>query len=101
MARRERKRSYQSSLREARAARTRKSILVAARRELLTRGYGPTTIAQIARRARVSVETIYKAFGGKPGLVHALYQRALEGLGPRPAESRSDEMSASATDPRE
>lgn len=100
MPRRQRKRSYRSPLREQRATRTRESILAAARRELLANGYASTTIAQIARRSRVSVETIYKAFGGKPGLVQALYEQSLEGMGPRPAEQRSDATSAAATDPR-
>jgi hypothetical protein len=45
------------------------------------------------------VETIYKAFGGKPGLVRAIYERGLEGRGPRPAYERSDEMRARETDP--
>lgn len=84
-----------------RARKTREAVLAAARRELLARGYAAATIAQIARRARVSVETIYKTFGGKPGLVEALYQRSLEGRGPRPAEERSDAMSGAASDPRD
>jgi AcrR family transcriptional regulator len=63
-------------------------------------GYASTTIAGIARDAGVSVETIYKTFGGKPGLVRAVYERALEGRGPTPAYERSDEMRSEETDPR-
>jgi AcrR family transcriptional regulator len=48
----------------------------------------------------VSVETIYKAFRGKAGLVRAIHQRGLEGLEPTPAEQRSSAMSASEQDPR-
>ncbi|MGH3646029.1 MAG: TetR/AcrR family transcriptional regulator [Micromonosporaceae bacterium] len=48
------------------------------------RGYAATTLAAIAREAGVSVETIYKAFGGKSGLVRALYERGLTGIGPVP-----------------
>jgi AcrR family transcriptional regulator len=46
------------------------------------------------------VDTIYKAFGGKPGLVRALWHRALEGVGPVAAERRSDELQMTEPDPR-
>jgi AcrR family transcriptional regulator len=49
----------------------------------------------------VSVDTVYKAFGGKPGLVSAICQEALTGEGPVPAETRSDAMQATERDPRE
>jgi AcrR family transcriptional regulator len=65
----------------------------------LSGGYAGTTIASIAQAADVSVETIYKAFGGKPGLVRAVWEKGLEGSGPVPAEKRSDEMQALETDP--
>jgi len=55
-------------------------------------GYAATTIAAIAGEAGVSVETIYKAFGGKSGLVRAIYERGLTGRGPVPAYQRSEEM---------
>jgi AcrR family transcriptional regulator len=48
----------------------------------------------------VSAETIYKAFGGKPGLVRAICEEALGGEGPVPAETRSDDLQASEPDPR-
>ncbi|WP_354154087.1 MULTISPECIES: TetR/AcrR family transcriptional regulator [unclassified Arthrobacter] len=41
-------------------------------------------MAAIAAEAGVSVETVYKAFGGKTGLVRALYDRNLAGAGSRP-----------------
>ena len=47
----------------------------------------------------VSPETVYKAYGGKAGLVHALRDQALQGAGPVSAESRSDALRA-LTDPR-
>lgn len=47
------------------------------------------------------METIYKAFGGKPGLVRAICDRALAGRGPLHAEVRSDEMARREQDPRE
>lgn len=92
-------RRYDSSARRAQARRTRETILHAAERRFLNDGYTATTIAAIADDAGVSVETIYKAFGGKPGLVHALYERGLAGRGPVPAYQRSDEMREAAPDP--
>ena len=53
-----------------------------------------------ARAAKVSVETIYKGFSGKPGLVRAIWDKGLAGLGPVPAWQRSDEMASEEEDPR-
>lgn len=93
------KRRYDSSRRRRHADRTRDLILEAARRLFLSEGYTTTTIAAIAEAADVSVETIYKGFGGKPGLVRAIAEKGLEGVGPVPAEQRSDEMRSLELDP--
>jgi AcrR family transcriptional regulator len=93
------RRRYDSSRRRQQALRTREAILEAARRLLLGGGYAGTTIASIADAADVSVETIYKGFGGKPGLVRAIAEKGLEGVGPIPAERRSDEMRTLERDP--
>jgi AcrR family transcriptional regulator len=93
-------RRYDASGRLEQAQRNRKAILDMAHRAFLEEGYAATTIAGIARGAGVSVETIYKSFGGKPGLVRALFERGLAGSGARPAPERSDAMSARETDPR-
>src|SRR6266487_3112990 len=94
------KRRYDSTGRQAQAQRSRQAILDAAERQFLDTGYAATTIAAIAREAGVSVETIYKAFGGKSGLVRAIYERGLTGRGAVPAFQRSDEMREHETDPR-
>jgi AcrR family transcriptional regulator len=94
-----RKRRYDSSGRQAQARRNREAILDAAERQFLEGGYAPTTIAAVAREAGVSVETIYKGFGGKPGLVRALYDRGLVGRGPVPAYLRADAVREEETDP--
>ncbi len=94
------KRRYDSSGRQAQARRSQQAILDAAQRQFLEGGYAATTIAAIAREAGVSVETIYKAFGGKPGLVRAIYQRGLTGREPVPAFQRADAMRERETDPR-
>jgi AcrR family transcriptional regulator len=94
------KRRYDSSGRRAQARRSRQAILDAAQRQFLQGGYGATTIAAIAAEAGVSAETIYKGFGGKPGLVRAIYERGLAGREPIPAFQRSDAMRERETDPR-
>jgi AcrR family transcriptional regulator len=94
------RRRYDSTGRRAHAERARSDVLDAAERLLLAEGYAATTIASIASAAGVSVETIYKGFGGKPGLVRAIRERRLAGTGVIHAETRSDRMRARETDPR-
>jgi AcrR family transcriptional regulator len=94
------RRRYDSSGRQAQARRSQQAVLDAAETQFLSKGYGVTTVAGVAAEAGVSVETIYKTFGGKSGLVRGLYDRALQGRGPVPAYERSDEMRERETDPR-
>lgn len=94
------RRRYDSSGRQAQARRSREAVLDAAQRQFLGAGYAATTVAAIAHEAGVSAKTIYKAFGGKPGLVRAIYERGLTGWGTVPAYQRSDEMRAREGDPR-
>src|SRR5947209_15601083 len=90
-----RTRTYDSPRRRDQAARTRAAVLAAARELFLRDGVGVTTIAAIAEAATVSVDTVYKAFGGKPGLLRALCDEALAGEGPVHAETRSDALQRS------
>jgi AcrR family transcriptional regulator len=94
------KRPYDSTRRQQQARETRDAVLEVARRRFLTEGLAPTTIATIAADAGVSVDTIYKSFGGKSGLVRAICERALAGEGPVPAETRSDALHSTERDPR-
>lgn len=94
------RRRYDSPLRQAQALRTREAVLDAAQRQFVDTGYAVTTIAVIAKAAGVSVDTVYKAFGGKPGLVRAVYERGLKGQGSVPAYQRSDDMRVHESDPR-
>ena len=94
------KRSYDASLRRALARRSHDRVVEMAQRRFLRDGYGPTTISAIAQDAGVSVDTIYKSFGGKPGLIRAMAARALLGKGPVPAERRSDDLQTRERDPR-
>jgi AcrR family transcriptional regulator len=94
-------RQYDSSRRTAQALRNRTAILDAARRQFLERGYDPTTISSIAEEAEVSVETVYKGFGGKAELVRSIYEHGLAGRQEASAYQRSDEMREREADPRE
>lgn len=93
-------RRYDASGRRAQARLTRTMVLETAQRLFLANGYAATTIAAIAAAAGVSVETIFKAFGNKPGLVRAIHERALAGDESVPTSQRSDEMQAREKDPR-
>lgn len=94
------RRPYVSSHRQEQARQTRQAILATARARFLRDGFVPTTVAAIAADAGVSVDTVYKAYGGKPGLVRAICTLALAGDGPVPAEARSDALHAQEADPR-
>jgi AcrR family transcriptional regulator len=95
------RRPYNSTRRQDQARQTRQAILDTARRLFLSDGFAPTTIAAIAAGVGVSVDTVYKTFGGKAGLVRAICEQALAGEGPVPAETRSDALHAAARDPRQ
>ncbi|MGI8864618.1 MAG: TetR/AcrR family transcriptional regulator [Solirubrobacteraceae bacterium] len=95
-----RKRPYESARRREQARQTQEAILDTARELFLSHGFASTTVAAIAEGARVSVDTIYKTFGGKAGLVRAICEQALAGEQPVPAEARSDALQAAEGDPR-
>ena len=94
------RRSYDSSRRRERARHTHDALLDVALARFVDQGYTATTIESIAAAAAVSEATIYKTYGGKPGLVRALCERALGGVGPVPAEQRSDALQTTESDPR-
>lgn len=73
------KRTYESPLRTAQAARTRRQIVDGARRVFVQHGYGGTSMAAIAREAGVSRDTLYKVFRTKPDLLKAVYDVAVVG----------------------
>lgn len=66
------RRSYDAPRRREQAIRTRAEIATAARHLFTTQGWGQTTVRDIAKAARVSEPTVYKAYGGKAGLAGAL-----------------------------
>lgn len=85
-------RPYDASGRRAAALARRDAVLDTARELFLRSGFAGTTVAAIATGAGVSQETVYKTFGGKTGLVEALYRQGLLGAGPVPAYERSDSL---------
>ena len=93
------KRRYDTSGRREQARRNHEAILDAAEQLFRDGGYAGTTVSAIAHDAGVSVDTVYKTFGGKSGLVRAIYERGLGGRGHIPAYERSDEMRARERDP--
>lgn len=72
-------RRYDSSRRQEQARLTRRTIVEAAHTLFLDRGYAGTTVAAVAEAAGVSVESVYKAFGNKAGLVKAVFDVAIVG----------------------
>ena len=92
-----RSRSYDASGRQARAQETRAAALAAAEVLFLRQGYVSTTVESLASAAGVSAATVYTTYGGKAGLVRELCTRALAGVGPVPAEERSDNLRATAS----
>ena len=62
-------RSYDASRRQADAVARRRRVVDAARDLFLEQGYGATSIADIARRADVSAQTVYGAFESKAGVL--------------------------------
>lgn len=73
------RRPYDSTRRRAQADETRAAIVRAARDLFIERGYGNTTLADIAVRARVSVETIHKSVGTKAVLLHKAWDITVGG----------------------
>lgn len=67
------------SVRRDRAARTRRAIVAAATEEFCASGYQGTTMAAIARRAGVAVQTVYFVFHTKPQLLTTAIDLAVMG----------------------
>ena len=65
-------RAYRSPARAEAARANRRLVLQAAYQLFSEQGYPRTTVAEIAAAAKVSVETVYKSFGSKRGLLKEL-----------------------------
>jgi AcrR family transcriptional regulator len=82
-------RTYHSPRRAEQAAQTRHAVLAAARKLFVSNGYAATTVAEIAREARVAVDTVYSTVGRKPALLREVLESAISGTDAAiPAEQR-------------
>lgn len=73
------KRRYQSPLRKAQAQSTRLTIIEAAARLFITRGYAGTSMDEIASAAGVGRATVFASVGGKATILKAAYDIAIVG----------------------
>ncbi len=73
------KRSYDSSRRQEQARLTQRRVLHAAHELFIANGYGRTTIADIAKAAEVSPETVYSAFRNKVTILHRVWDVTIGG----------------------
>lgn len=74
---RQKKRAYQSEMREAQAAQTRLQILKAAKALFQREGFDRVTIGKIAEESDVSMPTVYAIFKSKRGVLQSLIDEAL------------------------
>lgn len=73
------KRQYDSSRRQEQARETQLRVIAAARDLFVAKGYGQTTIADVASRAGVAVETVYAAFRNKATLLRQVWYVGFRG----------------------
>jgi AcrR family transcriptional regulator len=66
-------RQYESPRRQEQSRETRRRIVSAARELFVAKGYGRTTMSEVAREAGVAVETVYAAFRNKPSLLRQVW----------------------------
>ncbi len=92
-------RRYDNAGRVAQSDETRQRILDAGRELMVERGYRPTTVAAIARRAGVHVDTVYELVGRKPVLLRALIEQALSGTDAPVAAEDRDYVKAIGAEP--
>ncbi|KOX15828.1 TetR family transcriptional regulator [Saccharothrix sp. NRRL B-16348] len=89
------KRRYDSLRRVAQAQETRAEIARAARRLFVAQGWAATTVRAVAEEAKVSVPTVYAAYGDKAGLVRAVADAADISADPMATLAELEDASAS------
>jgi AcrR family transcriptional regulator len=72
-------RPYRSRVRAERARQTRRAVLASAQDLFRERGYASTSVADVASRAGVAVDTVYASVGRKPQLLLAVLDMVLAG----------------------
>ena len=83
-------------LRERKKQRTRQAIVEAATRLFAERGYGDTTLAEVADEAEVALSTIFNYFPGKPDIVFAMTDAVIESARVRVVERPEGETATHA-----
>jgi AcrR family transcriptional regulator len=73
------RRPYRAGVRAEQAAATRTRVAASAADLFAREGYSVTTVADVARAAGVSGQTVYNAFGTKAALLKAAYDLTLAG----------------------
>ncbi len=83
-------RTYDSSLRAEQASARRRTLAQSARDLFIEHGYPATTMEAVAKRADVSLKTVYNAYRNKAGLLRAVWDLSLKGdLDDAPIAERS------------
>jgi AcrR family transcriptional regulator len=93
------RRTYDSAGRRARSAETRARVLVAAGELFVSNGYGATTVADIAARSEVHVDTVYRLVGRKAAILRELIEASLSGTGTTVVAERRDYVESFVAEP--
>lgn len=93
------RRRYDATQRQQQARQTRWAILQAAQHLFLDLGFSATTMPLVAERAGVSVQTVYKNFANKAGLVKAVFDIAMAGDDDPRAMIEREKLSAVRAEP--
>jgi AcrR family transcriptional regulator len=99
MAREVKRRTYAAGRRRAQSAETRQGIVEAARELMLERGYRATTIAAIADRAAVNVDTVYELVGRKAVVLREVIEQAISGTDRAVVAEERDHVKAMLAEP--
>jgi AcrR family transcriptional regulator len=99
MAKPVKKRFYDNRARQATSAATRQAIIRAAHDLIVEHGYRATTVAAIAERAEVNVDTVYTLVGRKPVVLRQLIEQAVSGTDRAVAAEERDYVKAVQAEP--
>jgi AcrR family transcriptional regulator len=73
------RRPYNVANRQASSRETKKRIMAAARETIIQHGYRGATVARIADKAEVNVDTVYALVGRKPVILRELIEQSISG----------------------
>ncbi len=83
-------RAYSSQLRTDQVQLSRERIAAAAAELFVELGYAATTIGAIAKKAGVSLQTVYNVVGGKPALLALAYTWTMHGATEPPVVTETE-----------